>query len=194
MYEKVVQASNMQQVALDVLSYHVSSSQEDVNRLLEEHIAEPNDFGLRSFLFDENTLDDMGTLKACISMFADLGLIERFKIPYEVLCRFFLTVKKNYRPVAYHNWRHGFNVMSTMYTMFTVHFSYSFLKFSTILSFIFFFTFKTGNYKDLLNDLEIFSILIACICHDLDHRGTTNKFQIKYVSFQSIFFFELNLK
>ena len=110
----------MQQVALDVLSYHVSSCQDDVNKLLEENIPEPAEFGLRSFLFDENTLDDMGTLKACISMFADLGLIEQFKIPYEVMCRFFLTVKKNYRPVAYHNWRHGFNVMSAMYTMFTV--------------------------------------------------------------------------
>ena len=84
MYEKVVQSSNMQQVALDVLSYHVTSNQEDVNRLLEESIPEPSEFGLRSFLFDENSLDDMGTLKACISMFADLGLIEKFKIPYEV--------------------------------------------------------------------------------------------------------------
>jgi hypothetical protein len=73
-----------------------------------------------TFYFDENTLDDLHTLKASISMFADLGLIEKFNIPYEVLCRFFLTVKKNYRPVAYHNWRHGFNVMSAMYYMITV--------------------------------------------------------------------------
>jgi dual 3',5'-cyclic-AMP and -GMP phosphodiesterase 11 len=84
MYEKVVQSMHRQQVALDVLSFHVSSNQEDVNKLLEESIPEPNDFGLRSFLFDEHTLDDMGTLKACISMFGDLGLIEKFKIPYEV--------------------------------------------------------------------------------------------------------------
>jgi hypothetical protein len=27
--------------------------------------------------------------------------------------------------------------------------------------------------------LEILSLLIACICHDVDHRGTTNTFQIK---------------
>lgn len=156
MYEKVVQAMTRQQVALDVLSFHVASNQEDVNRLLQESIPEPTEFGLRSFLFDENTLDDIGTLKACISMFGELGFIEQFQIPYEVLCRFFLTVKKNYRPVAYHNWRHGFNVMSAMYTMVT-----------------------TGNYKDLFNNLEIFALLIACICHDVDHRGTSNKFQLK---------------
>ena len=44
----------------------------------------------------------------------------------KVLCRFFLTVKKNYRPVAYHNWRHGFNVMASMYAMLTVNRNFSF--------------------------------------------------------------------
>ena len=33
------------------------------------------------------------------------------------LCRFILTVRKNYRPVAYHNWLHGFNVSHCMYCM-----------------------------------------------------------------------------
>ncbi|CAF0952498.1 unnamed protein product [Brachionus calyciflorus] len=159
MYEKVVRAMNMQQVALDVLSYHVSSNQDEVDRLVKEEIPEPVDFGLYSFFFDENTLDEMGTLKACISMFGELELIDKFNIPYDVLCRFFLTVKKNYRPVAYHNWRHGFNVMSSMFTILT-----------------------SGNFKKVYNDLEILSLLIACICHDLDHRGTTNNFQIKIQS------------
>lgn len=45
---------------------------------------EPYELGLISFGFDENTLDDLGTLKACISMFADLGLVEKFNIPYDV--------------------------------------------------------------------------------------------------------------
>ncbi|RNA41546.1 dual 3 -5 -cyclic-AMP and -GMP phosphodiesterase 11-like isoform X4, partial [Brachionus plicatilis] len=159
MYEKVVRAMNMQQVALDVLSYHVSSNQDEVDRLIEEEIPEAHELGLYSFFFDENTLDDMGTLKACISMFGELELVEKFNIPYDVLCRFFLTVKKNYRPVAYHNWRHGFNVMSAMFTILT-----------------------TGQFKNTFNDLEILSLLIACICHDLDHRGTTNNFQIKIQS------------
>lgn len=33
MYEKVLRASNMQQVALDVLSYHLSSNQQEVDNL-----------------------------------------------------------------------------------------------------------------------------------------------------------------
>ena len=62
----------------------------------EEPIVEPSELGLLYFSFDENSLDDMGTLKACISMFADLGLIEKFNIPYEVVI-FLLTILKRIR-------------------------------------------------------------------------------------------------
>jgi cGMP-specific 3',5'-cyclic phosphodiesterase, invertebrate len=147
---------SMQQVALDVLSYHLTSNQDEVERLIEEPIETPAAINLDRFYFDENTLTDIQTLSACISMFVDLDLIAKFNIPYDVLCRFFLTVKKNYRPVSYHNWRHGFNVMASMYLMLTV-----------------------GNYRNVFSDLEMLSLLIACICHDLDHRGTSNNFQIK---------------
>ena len=27
--------------------------------------------------------------------------------------------------------------------------------------------------------LQIFGLLVACLCHDLDHRGTNNAFQTK---------------
>jgi dual 3',5'-cyclic-AMP and -GMP phosphodiesterase 11 len=39
-------------------------------------------------------------------MFIDLGLLSRFNIDYLTMCRFLLTVKRNYRneTVKYHNW------------------------------------------------------------------------------------------
>lgn len=40
----------------------------------------------------------------------------------QVLCRWLLTVRKNYRTVAYHNWRHAFNVSQCMFVMITVSF------------------------------------------------------------------------
>ena len=30
-----------------------------------------------------------------------------------------------------------------------------------------------------LGEIECLSLVIACLCHDLDHRGTNNTFQIK---------------
>lgn len=74
----------------------------------------------------------------------------------KVLCRWVLSVKKNYRPVKYHNWRHALNVTQTMFAMF-----------------------KTGKMERFMTDLEILGLLVACLCHDLDHRGTNNAFQTK---------------
>ena len=40
----------------------------------------------------------------------------------------------------------------------------------------------TGLYVELIPNLlqvECLSLMIACLCHDLDHRGTNNSFQIK---------------
>ena len=38
----------------------------------------------------------------------------------QTLVRWLLTVRKNYRHVAYHNWRHAFNVCHVMFLWFTV--------------------------------------------------------------------------
>ena len=50
-------------------------------------------------------------------MFIDLGLVSRFNIDYTTLCRWLLTVKRNYRneTVQYHNWYHAFNVTQMMF-------------------------------------------------------------------------------
>ena len=45
---------------------------------------------LYDFKFDDFSLDDDGSLKACLRMFLDLDLIGRFHIDYEVLCRWLL--------------------------------------------------------------------------------------------------------
>ena len=52
-------------------------------------------------------------------MFVDLGLLSAFNIDTETLCRWLLTVKRNYRndTVKYHNWFHAFNVAQMMFCM-----------------------------------------------------------------------------
>ncbi|KAA0203077.1 hypothetical protein HAZT_HAZT005709 [Hyalella azteca] len=89
-------------------------------------------------------------------MFTDLDLIQRFHIDELVLCRWLLSVKKNYRDVTYHNWRHAFNVAQMMFVILT----------------------KTKWWK-VLGEMECVALIIACLCHDLDHRGTNNSFQIR---------------
>ena len=47
----------------------------------------------------------------------------------------------------------------------------------------------TGQMINLMSDIEVLSLMVACLCHDLDHRGTSNAFQSKY-TFIAIILFE----
>ena len=38
---------------------------------------------------------------------------------------------------------------------------------------------QTGLVEALFSDTEKLALLVACFCHDLDHRGTNNAFQSK---------------
>lgn len=111
---------------------------------------------LCSFGFDDLPMGEDETILASVRMFTDCGFLDKFMIDQKVLYRWVLTVKRNYRPVTYHNWRHAFNVAQTMFAMFTGE-----------------------NIGSELSDLEKLGLLIACFCHDLDHRGTNNAFQSK---------------
>ncbi|CAD5123090.1 DgyrCDS11466 [Dimorphilus gyrociliatus] len=43
-------------------------------------------------------------------------------------------------------------------------------------------SYETGKMEKYVNDIEMFALLVACLCHDLDHRGTNNAFQSKVES------------
>ena len=60
-------------------------------------------------------MDDMLKVKKALFMFTDLFGLSRFE--YETVVRFLITVKKNYRQVAYHNWTHGFHVANSIYSI-----------------------------------------------------------------------------
>ena len=76
----------------------------------------------------------------------------------EKLCRFILTVRKNYRSVTYHNWEHGFHVAHALWLMIKAN-------------------------DDIFTKFEKMALIIGGICHDLDHRGyniLTNNWNISF--------------
>ncbi|XP_056638764.1 cGMP-specific 3',5'-cyclic phosphodiesterase [Diorhabda sublineata] len=156
MYENACKLMAKQKVALECLSYHATANDESTEKLVKEEIPSADCFNLYSFTFIDFDLSDDDTCKATLRMFMECNLVQQFHIPYDVLCRWILSVKKNYRPVKYHNWRHALNVAQTMFAMF-----------------------KTGKMERFMSDLEILGLIVACLCHDLDHRGTNNAFQMK---------------
>ncbi|XP_055083695.1 dual 3',5'-cyclic-AMP and -GMP phosphodiesterase 11A [Periophthalmus magnuspinnatus] len=156
MYNQVKKTWAKQSVALDMLSYHATCSKVEVDRLKAAKIPLSSELGIDEFHFNDFSLDNDAMITASLRMFLELGVVQKFKIDYEVLCRWLLTVRKNYRTVAYHNWRHAFNVSQCMFLMIT-----------------------TASFQDVLTEAEILALMVGCLCHDLDHRGTNNAFQAK---------------
>ena len=109
-----------------------------------------------SLLFPTYIIDEESkSVSLAYYMFDDLGLITRWSILPQTLIRFLLMVKRGYRDPPYHNWMHAFCVG---------HFFYALAK--------------SVRINDFFTENELLSMLIACFCHDLDHRGTTNAFQV----------------
>ena len=92
-------------------------------------------------------------------MFIDLGLVTSFNIDYSTLCRWLLTVKRNYRneTVQYHNWYHAFNVTQMMFCTITkTKWNQLFAKVSTIhTAIVFFFRNVNVSYVHNLSILNI---------------------------------------
>ncbi|KAG1954609.1 cone cGMP-specific 3',5'-cyclic phosphodiesterase subunit alpha' [Pimephales promelas] len=130
--------------------------QKEMYKLLRSTIPEAKDVDLLLFSFSDFPLSEVDLIKCGIRCFFELGVVEKFKVPAEVLTRWMYTVRKGYRDITYHNWRHGFNVGQTMFCLL-----------------------QTGKLRRYYTDLDAFAMVAAAFCHDIDHRGTNNLYQTK---------------
>lgn len=113
-FHRIQRSAQKYRVALEVLSYHNTSSEEEVRKCLSGGL--PNTVtDIDQYCFNPFAFDDFQKAKFTIYMFTDLFGLQRFD--QHSLARFTLTIKKNYRRVPYHNWTHGFSVANTMYTV-----------------------------------------------------------------------------
>ncbi|KAL2095192.1 hypothetical protein ACEWY4_009911 [Coilia grayii] len=157
LYQKVIEAQYRSSLSNEMLRFHMKVSDEEVQRLLSRGILPVQEIhpSFAQFSYIPRSLSDDNTATAVISMFEDMGFINTYKIDKNTLARFCLVVKRGYRDPPYHNWMHAFSV---------AHFCYLLCK-----------NLDMGQY---LEDIEIFALFVSCLCHDLDHRGTNNSFQI----------------
>ncbi|KAL5494444.1 hypothetical protein EMCRGX_G015779 [Ephydatia muelleri] len=88
-------------------------------------------------------------------MYTELGLVSEFNINPVTLRRWLVAIQKNYRDNPFHNFRHCFCVTQMMYGM--IHLC---------------------HLQRLFSSLEIATLMTAALCHDLDHPGFNNNYQI----------------
>ncbi|KAF6198708.1 hypothetical protein GE061_008460, partial [Apolygus lucorum] len=110
---------------------------------------------LRLSSFDSMQWSDEELLALLYFMFSDLGLLEAFKLDLVTLRNFLFQVYKNYNEVPFHNFRHCFCVAQMMYAMCV-----------------------KADLPKRVGELEVLILLVSSICHDLDHPGYNNIYQI----------------
>ncbi|XP_029439311.1 rod cGMP-specific 3',5'-cyclic phosphodiesterase subunit alpha [Rhinatrema bivittatum] len=177
-YDKMNKLENRKDIFLDMVSYHVKCSNDELQtvlktkemlgrepedcdedelyEILQKELPDPEATDIYEFHFSDLPVTELHLVKCAIQMYYELEVVDKFHIPQAVLVRFLYSVSKGYRKITYHNWRHGFNVGQTMFTLL-----------------------MTGNLKRYFTDLEALAMVTAAFCHDIDHRGTNNLYQMK---------------
>uniref|UniRef100_A0A665UTV6 Phosphodiesterase n=1 Tax=Echeneis naucrates TaxID=173247 RepID=A0A665UTV6_ECHNA len=178
-YDNLNRTEWRKEVAQEMLMYQTKATPNDVQTILNtqekfgsapedcdqkemyklSNIPEAKTVELLEFRFSDFPLSEFELVKCGIRCFFEMGVVEKFKVPAEILTRWMYTVCRGYRDITYHNWRHGFNVGQTMFALLL-----------------------TGKLKKYYSDLEAFAMVAAGFCHDIDHRGTNNLYQTKSTS------------
>ena len=107
--------------------------------------------------WDLNVWELGDSLPHIVAMFAEFNFLSSLDIRSKVLLNFLLEMRKLYdlRHNPFHNFTHGVSVMHSMYFLLT----------STKV--------QTWFFAE-----ETFALLLAALCHDVDHTGRTNSFEV----------------
>ncbi|XP_021345248.1 probable 3',5'-cyclic phosphodiesterase pde-5 isoform X2 [Mizuhopecten yessoensis] len=154
LYDKIRRSEQKFKVALDVLSYHSQGSEDEYAAV--KSITIPMELP-EIIDFDFSPWSVTNDHKPVYVLYMIKDIFEGTRYDINDIVRFTLTVRKNYRNVPYHNWAHAFSVAHAMFTVL-----------------------KTAKHE--FSPFESLALFVACLCHDLDHRGKTNAFMVKSAS------------
>ena len=114
-----------------------------------------HDFAVKDW--DFNTLSYMPDelLPYTVDIFSDAGVLAPFNIDNNVFVKFLRAIKEGYRPNAFHNFQHGVAVAHIVYMLL-----------------------QSNELRNIFGPLERLGLLTAALCHDLDHRGYNNAFEV----------------
>ncbi|XP_070561669.1 high affinity cGMP-specific 3',5'-cyclic phosphodiesterase 9A-like isoform X2 [Ptychodera flava] len=128
---------------------------EKFRKISNVQMAENVKLYLRKPTFDNWQWEDAEMLVLLQQMYIDLEFVETFNIEMPVLQNFLFEVYRHYNHVPFHNFKHCFCVAQMMYGMAWL-----------------------ANLCDRLGPLDTMSLITSAICHDLDHPGYNNAYQV----------------
>lgn len=110
---------------------------------------------LKTPSFDVWKWNNAEMLNLVYHMFKELKILEELDIDNELMEQYLLAVQATYRDNPFHNFRHAFCVTQMMYGLLHL-----------------------VNLVDVFTTEELFCLLIATLCHDMDHPGYSNSYLI----------------
>eukprot|EP00002_Diphylleia_rotans_P008116 TRINITY_DN1782_c0_g1_i5.p1 TRINITY_DN1782_c0_g1~~TRINITY_DN1782_c0_g1_i5.p1 ORF type:complete len:640 (+),score=151.14 TRINITY_DN1782_c0_g1_i5:90-2009(+) len=125
-----------------------------------------NDYliSMRQFDFDVFQYTEDQILLFAKLIFQDFDLVNKFNIPVAKLDNFLLQIKNGYcYDNPYHNFRHAFDVLQMAYWILT-----------------------SGGAAVDLTSLDILTMVIVCLGHDLQHPGQSNAYHIQARSYLAV--------
>lgn len=109
-----------------------------------------NVFGWRSWDFRTKDL-----CSYAVYFFEQLGLLQQFRITLDTMFNFVVSIQNSYNEEPpYHNWVHAVDVAQAVYTII-----------------------RSTRAREILSALDVFSLLVSALCHDVGHPGLNNTFQ-----------------
>jgi hypothetical protein len=126
---------------------------------------------LNSLAFDVWKYTPEDLLMYSYALFEEMGFFRQefgFTIEPVVMKNFLLAVKNGYNDNPFHNWYHGFSVL---------HFCYLFVR-VLVPSMTERDAEIDGKEDNTLSPMNVFTLMVAAMCHDIDHPGNTNSYEI----------------
>eukprot|EP00939_MAST-03C_sp_MAST-3C-sp1_P003928 g3928.t1 len=107
-------------------------------------------WGYNCYEYDNKTL-----MEQSVSMITQLGFDKQFNVEFRVIHLFVKKISMQYKDNPYHNFRHGVDVMQSVFWMA-----------------------RTIDYEKHLPPLEMFALISAALAHDVGHLGVNNAFLV----------------
>ncbi|XP_018650510.1 putative high-affinity cgmp-specific 3,5-cyclic phosphodiesterase [Schistosoma mansoni] len=123
--------------------------------LCKEPVSKEDLIELRSSTFNNWSRTDAQLIRLVREMFQELGFIEHYNIQLHQLDLWLTDIYRRYNRVPFHNYKHAFMVTQMCYVLIW-----------------------GGNLTNLLDIDDQLILIVSAICHDLDHPGFNNAYQI----------------
>ncbi|KAM6892856.1 high affinity cGMP-specific 3',5'-cyclic phosphodiesterase 9A-like [Lycodopsis pacificus] len=119
------------------------------------HVTEEVREHLKTPIFDNWQWEEAEMLVLLQVMFIDLDFLMAFHIQLDVLQNFLFEVYRHYNNIPFHNFRHCFCVTQMLYGLIWL-----------------------TDLRSKISRIDLLIMLTSALCHDLDHPGYNNVYQI----------------